>query len=137
MDEFKSPDLQCQRPDKNVVLASPDLQLDADGVVRRVPLFVQPACFADGGCSTPAINNFAFAAYRALNQGADQASGTGLTESGDRAHYGSTWSAQVDATGSALINFSGPPGSYERNGQYAHLSDVVYGTVSPDLVKGK
>jgi adenylate cyclase len=136
MDEFKSPDLPCQRPDKNVILASPDLQLDADGVVRKVPLFVQPACFADGGCSTPVINNFAFAAYRALNQGADQVGGTGLTASGDRANYGSTWSAQVDGTGSALINFSGPPGNYERNGQYAHFSDVVNGTVSPDLVKG-
>jgi adenylate cyclase len=119
-----------------VVLASPDLVLDSDGVVRRIPLFVQPACFSNGTCNTPVINSFAFAAYNALNSGRDQAQGPALTESGDRANYGSTWSAQVDDTGSTLVNFSGPPGNYESNGQYAHFSDVVNGTVSPDLVKG-
>src|SRR5260370_11301263 len=136
MYQNQDPALVCQQPDKNVILASPDLQLDADGVARRVPLFVQPACFEDGTCNTPLINSFGFAAYSALNSGTDQSSGPPLTESGDRANYGSVWSAQVDGTGSTLINFSGPPGNYESNGQYAHFSDVVNGTVSPDLVKG-
>jgi adenylate cyclase len=136
LDGNPDPTVPCQQPIKNVILASPDLVLDSDGVVRRIPLFVQPACFSGGTCNTPVIDSFAFAAYNALNSGRDQASGPALTESGDRANYGSTWSAQVDDTGSALINFSGPPGNYESNGQYAHFSDVVNGTVSPDLVKG-
>jgi adenylate cyclase len=136
LDGNPDPTVPCQQPIKNVILASPDLVLDSDGVVRRIPLFVQPACFSGGTCNTPVINSFAFAAYNALNFGRDQASGPALTESGNRANYGSTWSAQVDDTGSALINFSGPPGNYESNGQYAHFSDVVNGTVSPDLVKG-
>ncbi len=125
----------CQQANKNVILASPDIQLDADGVVRRIPLFVQPACFALGTCTTPVINTFAFAAYRAANSGADPASGPALQESGDQAVYGSLWSAQVDGTGSALINFSGPPGNYE-NGQYVSLIDVLNGTVAPDRIKG-
>jgi adenylate cyclase len=130
------PNVPCQQPIKNVILASPDLVLDSDGVVRRIPLFVQPACFSNGTCNTPIINTFAFAAYSALNSGTDPSNRLALTESGDRANYGSIWSAQVDDTGSALINFSGPPGNYESNGQYAHFSDVVNGTVSPDLIKG-
>ena len=125
----------CQQPNKNVILASPDIQLDADGVVRRIPLFVQPACFALGTCTSPVINTFAFAAYRAANSGADPASGPALQESGDQGVYGSLWSAQVDGTGSALINFSGPPGNYE-NGQYVSLSDVLNETVAPDRIKG-
>jgi adenylate cyclase len=136
LDGNPDPTVPCQQPIKNVVLASPDLVLDSDGVVRRIPLFVRPACFSNGACNTPVINSFAFAAYNALNSGRDQAQGPALTESGDRANYGSTWSAQVDGTGSTLINFAGPPGNYESNGQYAHFSDVVNGTVSPDLVKG-
>ncbi|TMD88809.1 MAG: adenylate/guanylate cyclase domain-containing protein [Chloroflexi bacterium] len=125
----------CRQPNKNVILASPDIQLDGDGVVRRLPLFVQPACFALQTCTTAVINTFAFAAYRAANSGADPASGPTLQESGDQATYGSLWSAQVDATGSALINFSGPPGNYE-NGQYVSLIDVLNGTVAPDRIKG-
>ena len=125
----------CREPNKNIILASPDIQLDADGVVRRIPLFVQPACFALGTCTTPQIDTFAFAAYRAANSGADPSTGPVLQESGDRASYGSIWSAQVDGTGSALINFSGPPGNYQ-NGQYVSLIDVINGTVSPDRIKG-
>jgi len=136
MDANPDPNVPCQQPIKNVILASPDLVLDSDGVVRRIPLFVQPACFSNRTCDTPIINTFAFAAYSALNSGTDPSNRLALTESGDRANYGSIWSAQVDDTGSALINFSGPPGNYETNGQYAHFSDVVNGTVSPDLIKG-
>jgi len=136
MDGNSDPKVPCRLPDKNVVLGSTDLQLDADGVVRRMPLFVQPACFAYGTCDTPVINTFAFAAYRAANAGTDPSSGPTLQESGDRAAFGSIWSAQVDGTGSALINFSGPPGNYKSKGQYVHFSDVVSGAVSPDLIKG-
>ncbi len=65
----------CRQPIKNVILASTDLQLDADGVVRRLPLFVQPACFSYGTCDSPVMNTFAFAAYRAASAGADSSSG--------------------------------------------------------------
>jgi adenylate cyclase len=136
MDGNPDPKVPCQQPIKNVILGSTDLQLDSDGVVRRIPLFVQPACFALGTCTTPTINTFAFSAYRAASAGADPASGPTLQESGDRANFGSIWSAQVDRTGSTLINFSGPPGNYVKNGQYVHFSDVVSGSVSPDLIKG-
>ncbi|HEX9098520.1 MAG TPA: adenylate/guanylate cyclase domain-containing protein [Candidatus Dormibacteraeota bacterium] len=135
LDGNSDPTVPCSQPIKNVILASPDLELDSDGVVRRIPLFVQPACYSNGTCSTPIINTFAFAAYNALNS-PDPSNRLALTESGDSANYGSIWSAQVDDTGSALINFSGPPGNYEAKGQYAHFSDVVNGTVSPDLIKG-
>jgi adenylate cyclase len=136
VDGNPDPKVPCQQPIKNVILGSTDLQLDSDGVVRRVPLFVEPACFALGTCSTPTINSFAFSAYRAASAGADPASGPALQESGDRATFGSIWSAQVDGTGSTLINFSGPPGNYAKNGQYVHFSDVVSGFVSPDMIKG-
>src|SRR5690348_5112464 len=43
----------CAQPMPNVVLASPDLVLDRDGVVRRMPLAVQPLCYAARTCSTP------------------------------------------------------------------------------------
>ncbi len=136
IDGNPDPRVPCQQPMKNVILASTDLQLDADGVVRRIPLFVEPACFATGACTTPVINTFAFAAYRAANAGADPASGPTLQESGDTASFGSIWSAQVDSTGSALINFSGPPGNYKSKGQYLSFIDVVNGAVSPDIIKG-
>jgi len=136
MDGNPDPKVPCQQPIKNVILASTDLQLDADGVVRKVPLFVQPACFATGQCDTALINTFAFAAYRAANVGADPASGPTLQESGDQAKFGSIWTAQIDGTGSALINFSGPPGNYRSKGQYVGFSDVVSGAVSPELIKG-
>jgi adenylate cyclase len=136
LDGNPDPRVPCQQPIKNVILGSTDLQLDSDGVVRRVPLFVQPACFALGTCATPTINTFAFSAYRAASAGADPNAGPTLQESGDQAAFGSIWSAQVDRTGSTLINFSGPPGNYAKNGQYVHFSDVVSGSVSPDLIKG-
>jgi adenylate cyclase len=136
LDANPDPKAPCQQPIKNVILASTDLQLDSDGVARRVPLFVQPACFALGTCATPTINTFAFAAYRAASAGADPSNGPTLQESGDQATFGTIWSAQVDGTGSTLINFSGPPGNYAKNGQYVHFSDVVSGAVSPDIIKG-
>jgi len=134
LDGNPDPKAPCQQPIKNVILASTDLQLDSDGVVRRVPLFVQPACFALGTCATPVIDTFAFAAYRAAST--DPSTGATLQESGDRAAFGSIWSTQVDGTGSTLINFSGPPGNYEKKGQYVRFSDVVSGAVAPDIIKG-
>src|SRR2546423_537946 len=50
----------CTSPYPNVVLASTDLILDQDGVLRRIPLSVQPACFLKTTCSTAALDTFGF-----------------------------------------------------------------------------
>jgi adenylate cyclase len=127
----------CRQPDKNVILASTDIELDSDGVVRRAPLFVQPACFSEGTCSTPVINSFAFAAYRAASLGTDVATGPTLQESGDTATFGTAWSAQVDDTGSAIVNFSGPPGNYSGKDNYLDFATVYAGTEDAAAIKGK
>jgi adenylate cyclase len=126
----------CQQPYKNVILASTDLQLDADGVVRRIPLFVQPACFSEGTCGSPVINTLGFAAYRAASLGQDLASGPTLQEIDDTAIFGTAWSAHVDKTGSALINFSGPPGNYGTKPNYINFADVWKGTADPATLRG-
>src|SRR5690348_9983605 len=46
----------CVHPYPNVVLASTDVVTDSDGVVRRLPMFVQPQCYRAGSCSMPALN---------------------------------------------------------------------------------
>jgi adenylate cyclase len=123
----------CQAPDPNVLLGSTDLVLDADGVVRRIPLFVQPACFPTGACSTPVIDSFAFATYRASTPGFQTV--PDLQESDNQAVFGSAWSEQVDGTGSALINFSGPPGNFESFKHYVSFADVIGGTAPPSMFK--
>ena len=127
----------CTQPDPNVALGSVDLVLDADGVVRRIPLFVQPACYASGACSSPVIDSFGLAVYRAASLGPGFQSGPDVTESGGTARFGTAWSVPVDATGSALINFSGPPGNYAHFGHYLHFSDVVSGAAPASAIKGK
>ena len=134
-DSNRDPNVPCSQPDPNVILASTDFLLDADGVVRRVPLFVQPACFARNVCSTPTIDSFGFAAYRASTPGFQTA--PDLTESNGQAVFGSAWTVPIDPAGKALINFSGPPGNFPLNHHYVHFSDVVSGAVSQDAIKGK
>ena len=136
-DADSSAKLPCQTPYKNVILASTDIELDSDGVVRRIPLFVQPACFSEGTCSTPVISSFAFAAYRAASLGTDFATGPNLQESGDTATFGTAWSAHVDNTGSALINFSGPPGNYSTPANYVNFADVAKGNTDLGVFNGK
>jgi adenylate cyclase len=115
---------------------STDLQLDADGVVRRVPLFIQPACFPKV-CSSQLIDTFGFAIYRAFFVGTDVPNGPTLQESGNSASF-ALWRnpVQIDDTGAAQINFFGGPGYYQRSGQYISFADLVNGTVSPDAIKG-
>jgi adenylate cyclase len=125
----------CSQPYPNVILASTDVKPDADGVLRRIPLFVQPACLSSGACSDQVINTLGFAAYRAwLIQGV---SGPQLQESNGEASFGSTWKQplQVDSTGSALINYFGPPRNYQSK-QYVSFGDLYSGRVSPDKIKG-
>ncbi len=129
----------CQDPDPNVTLASTDVVADSDGVVRRIPMFVQPVCITDGRCDTPIINPLGFTAYRAFVLGKDFKSGAALQESGRTATFGTTWTdpLELDATGSALINYFGPPGNYRDRGQYLSFGDVWDGSFSHDAVNGK
>jgi adenylate cyclase len=132
MDQDSNPNVPCRQPDKNVILASTDLRLDADGVVRRIPLFVQPACFPKI-CDTPVINSFGVAAYRSWFPGI----ATNVQESGDEATFPELWKGpmQIDNTGTALIKFYGGPDYFQRNGQYVSFADVINGTASPDTFK--
>ena len=136
MDKSPDPSMRCSQPDKNVILGSTDLQLDADGVVRRVPLFVQPACFPKA-CDSQLIDTFGFAAYRAFIVGTDVPNGPTLQQAGSSAGF-ALWRnpVQIDNTGAAAINFFGGPGYYQRSGQYISFGDLVSGKVSPDAIKG-
>jgi adenylate cyclase len=131
-DANPDPNVPCQQPYASVILASTDLVLDADGVVRRIPLFVQPACFASGRCTTPVIDSLGFAAYRAFfdeSQTLQEANGT--------ATFGGALSVPVDSTGSALINFTGPPNTFKQYRHYVSLSDVLNGSAPQDAINGK
>ncbi len=129
-DQNQDPNVPCQQPDKNVILASTDLRLDADGVVRRMPLFVQPACYPKR-CDTPVINTFGYAAY------AYNFFGVAVQESGNTA-TSTLWRSpvQIDNSGSALIKFYGGPDYFDSNHQYFSFGDLINGTVSPDAIKG-
>jgi adenylate cyclase len=130
------PDAPCKQPYPNVVLASTDIQPDSDGVTRRIPMFVQPACATTGACNTPVINTLGFAAYRAWAlQGL---TGPDLTESNGQASFGTAWTKTlpVNETGSALINYFGPPGNYKQGGQFISFGDVYAGRIPADKVKG-
>ena len=134
-DANSDPNAPCQKPYPNVVLASTDVQLDHDGVLRRIPMFVQPACLSDGACDTPIINPLGFAAYRAFSLGKDFQTGPTLQESGDTASFSTAWPnpLRLDSTGSALINFSGPADNYKDHHQYVSFSDVYRDRVPVDL----
>jgi adenylate cyclase len=134
-DANSDPNVPCQQPYPNVVVASTDLVLDADGVVRKIPLFVQPACLTDGKCSTPVIDTFAFAAYRASL--GDFQTAPELQESNGTAIFGQAWSVPVDGTGSALIRFAGPPNTFKQFNHYVSFGDVLNGTVPDSAIKGK
>jgi adenylate cyclase len=129
---FRCKDASCQQPYPNVIVASTDFVLDADGVVRRVPLFVQPACFASGTCNTPVIDSFGFAVYRAFFDESQS-----LQESNGSATFGTALRVPVDSTGSALIHFTGPPNTFKQYGHYVSFSDVLNGSVPQDAINGK
>ena len=134
-DANADPNAPCQKPYPNVILGSTDIQLDHDGVLRRIPMFVQPACLSDGACDTAIINPLSFAAYRAFSLGKDFQTGPTLQESGDTASFSTAWPnpLRLDSTGSALINFSGPADNYKDHHQYVSFSDVYRDHVPMDL----
>ncbi len=138
-DPNADPNAPCRQPYQNVVLASTDVKADADGVLRRIPMFEQPACLASGACNTRVINTLGFSAYRAFLLGKDFQTGPVLDESGNTANFGTAWPQplQVDQTGSALINYFGPPDNYKSNGQYVSFGDVYRDRVPRSAVNGK
>src|SRR5579859_4975743 len=131
LDANTDPNVPCQKPDPNVVLASPDLVLDSDGVVRRIPIFVQPACYSAGTCNTPLIDTFGFAAFRASQP--DFKSFPEPQESGGTATVGTGFSMSVDAKGAALIDYSGPPNTFVLYSRYVSLADVLSGAAPADM----
>jgi adenylate cyclase len=137
INEFRCFDAACARPYPNVILASTDLVLDRDGVVRRIPLAVQPACFAGGACTTPTIDTFGFAAYRAFTLGKDFATGPDLQVANGTASFGQAWNVPTDPRGSVLVNFSGPPGNFAKFRHFLSFADVFNGTFDRSEVQGK
>jgi adenylate cyclase len=137
-DAITNPDTPCQQPDKNVLLGSTDIATDADGVLRRIPMFVQPRCFALKTCSIEMLNPLGFAAYRAFELQSDFATGATLQEANGEATFGGAWPQPmpVDGTGSAIINYFGPPGNYKDHHQYVSFGDLL-GNASADTFKGK
>ncbi len=130
-------DAACQQGLPNVVLASTDVVIDRDGVVRRMPLAVQPLCHTRQTCSTPVIDSFGMAAYRLSQFGADFKTAPDVQVANGTATFGSAWKTQVDSSGSVLVNFSGPPGNFKDYGHYVSFDKVVDGSASPDLLKDK
>lgn len=127
----------CQQPIANVVLASSDLSLDQDGVLRRIPLAVQPVCYSRHTCSTSVIDTLGAAAYRLGQFGSTFQTAPDVSVSGGTASFGTAWRTPVDGSGSILVNFSGPPGNFATYGHYVSFSKLIDGTVSPDFLKDK
>ncbi|HEV2477164.1 MAG TPA: adenylate/guanylate cyclase domain-containing protein [Candidatus Dormibacteraeota bacterium] len=129
----------CQNPYKNVVLVSSDTLPDSDGVVRRIPMFVQPACYSSGTCSIQTMYPLGFEAARIQQLLPDFASGPQLAESNGAANFGSAWQhpLPLDGRGSALIDFVTGPGGFQRAGQYLSFGDVYDNSFAGSQVKGK
>ncbi|MGH7762792.1 MAG: CHASE2 domain-containing protein [Candidatus Dormibacteraceae bacterium] len=136
-DANPDPKTACLQPDPDVAMASSDLLLDRDGVARRIPVLVQPACYAAGTCATPLIDTFGLALYRAASLGPGFQNAADLRVANGTAAFGQAWSVPVDSSGSILINFSGPPGNFQHFNHYVDFAQVYSGAVSPDAIKGK
>jgi len=137
VDANDNPSAPCTREMANVAIASTDLLLDGDGVVRRVPLAVQPVCYANHTCTAPLIDTFGVQAYRAFELGAGFQTGADIAISNGVATFGSAWSTPVDGAGQVLINFSGPPDNFKTYHHYVNFADVLNGTVPADAIKDK
>lgn len=120
-------------------LGSANVITDADGVVRRMPMFVRPTCFGSGaqGCQED-LNPIGFAGYRHYFL-RDQADRVKLTWTPAGATFGQAWTQPLptDEAGFAIINFLGRPGDFERHHQYLSFSDVQSGTFPADRVRDR
>jgi len=127
----------CSQPLPNVVLASTDLAVDNDGVVRRVPLVIQPSCYPTSCSSTPLIDTFGLAAYRAGLFGPDLSGAPEIQVANGTATFGTAWSTPVSPSGSILINYSGPPGNFKDYHHYVSFADLLNGSVPDDMIRDK
>ena len=127
----------CTHPNPNVTLASVDVRPDEDGVVRKVPMFVNPTCAQTGSCTTSTINPFGFAAYRTFVLQGTQ--GPDLSNTPNGALFGTAWTKPltVDQFGQAIINYSGGPGAYVSRHQWYSFADLAKGRVPSDALNGK
>ncbi|HEX6547764.1 MAG TPA: adenylate/guanylate cyclase domain-containing protein [Candidatus Dormibacteraeota bacterium] len=126
----------CQQ--KIATLASTNIDADSDGVVRRMAMFVKPACAGrDSDCPAD-LNPLGFAGYQRYFLG-DQADRVPLAWTPQGATFGSGWTSPlwVDGTGHADINYLGAPGTFPAHGQYVSFSDVASGNFDPSKVQGK
>src|SRR5438309_11903302 len=108
----------CQQPLPNIVLASPDLPQDRDGVVRRIAMAVQPFCFARHTCSTPVMDSFGVATYRIGQFGADFHTAPDVVVADGVATFGTAWSTSVAGSGAILSNYAGQPGDLQNFCKY-------------------
>jgi adenylate cyclase len=138
-DSIEHPDTPCRQPDKNVLFGSTDIATNPDGVLREIPMFVEPRCLALGDCDIKILNPLGFAAYRAYVLQNDFANGPTLTEANGEANFGTAWPQpmSVDASGAAIINYSGGPGNYKDHGQYLSFGDIRSGGFASEAIKDK
>jgi adenylate cyclase len=108
-------------------MGSTAILLDADLIVRKIPMFLQAPCVQDSGgkCTPGVLNPLGFVAYRrwALGPGSG---GSDLRYTSQGATFGPTWPRPlpVDDFGTATIGWSGGPGYMKAHGQYLSFSDV-------------
>jgi adenylate cyclase len=121
-------------------MGSTAILLDADRVVRKMPMFLQAPCVQDGGntCTAGILNPLGFVAYRrwALGPGG---SGAGLQYTAGGATFGPTWPKPlpIDDFGTATIGWSGGAGYMKAHGQYLSFSDVYNNSFDRSRVDSK
>lgn len=120
-------------------MAASNVISDADGVVRRMPMFVQPGCHGQAaqGCQGD-LNPIGFAGYKHyfLKDAADKVQ---LQWTSSGATLGPAWTQPlwVDDNGMAVINYLGKPGDFVEHGQYVSFGDVAHGSFDASKVKDK
>jgi adenylate cyclase len=119
-------------------MGSTAVLLDADRVVRRMPMFAEAPCVQDGGgtCTPGILNPIGFLAYR---QWAIQASDIPLQYTSAGATFGQTWPKPlpVDDFGTSTIGWSGGAGYMKAHGQYVSFSDVYNNNFERTKVNNK
>lgn len=120
-------------------LASTAVIQDYDGVVRRIPMFVDASCVrtdANDHCSRGILNPLSFAAYAQFSAGS---SSVPLTQTSSGALFGEAWTKPlwVDQYGQAMVNYFGKPGMYHDAGQYVSFGDVLTNNFDRSLVKDR
>ena len=121
-------------------MGSTAILLDADLIVRKIPMFLQAPCVQDGGgrCTAGILNSLGFVAYRRWGLGAG-ASGSDLQYTPQGATFGPAWPKPlpVDDFGTATIGWTGGPGFMKAHGDYLSFSDVYNNNFDRSKVDGR